>query len=81
MHLRLLKYNSTLNITFNTAWVCGSQTLCLSHTSENWQYSLHHWVQLLMAEGLLLLHPQAPVLEVQCKKAHAGILQRQRGLC
>lgn len=74
MHLRLLKCYSILTITSNAACGCGFQTLCLSHTSENWQYSLHQWVQLLVAEGLLLLHPQTPVLEAQCKNACAGVL-------
>lgn len=36
---------------------------------------------LCTAQGLVLLHLQAPVLEAQCENAHAGILQSQYGLC
>lgn len=33
------------------------------------------------AQGLVLLHLQAPILEAQCENAHAGVLQSQNGSC
>lgn len=69
-------FYSNLNVTFNAAWACGFQLLCMSHTSENGQYSLPHWVQLLLAEGA------APAASSGSRfSAKVPILQSQRGLC